>query len=305
MRMILGVDVGGTKIAAGLVSSTGKVSRFVTRPTEGDHDGKYVLATIRKMIAGRVDRSVTAIGVGIAGQVDHERGVLRSSPNLPAGFKNLALAKLLQRDFRLPVVIENDARCFALAEATYGAGKKYNHVVGITLGTGVGGGMVKNRALVRGADNTAGEIGHTTVNLRGASCGCGQHGHLEAHASVSGMARQYRTLTQRTIDAHKIEALFRRGDKHALRIIKGGAHALAVGLTNVLTCANPDCVVLGGGLANFRAYINLALREIPKLVPFPHLAKTPIIFSKLGGHAGIIGAALLTKNHNLQAPSTK
>lgn len=296
MRMILGVDVGGTKIAAGLVSSTGKVSRFATRPTESGRGGKYVLATIRKMIAERVDRSVTAIGVGIAGQIDHERGVLRTSPNLPSGFKNLRLAELLHREFGLPVAIENDARCFALAEATYGAGKKYNHVVGMTLGTGVGGGIVKDRVLVRGANNTAGEIGHTTVNLRGANCSCGQRGHLEAHASVSGMARQYRALTQRTIDAHEIEALFRRADKHALRIVKEGAHALAVGLTNVLVCANPDCVVLGGGLANFRQYINLALREVPRLVPFPHLAKTPILFSSLGAHAGVIGAAILTKN---------
>lgn len=289
--MILGIDIGGTKIAAGLVGATGKVSRFETQPTEAARGAKHVLATIRNMIAGRMDHSVTAIGVGIAGQVDHERGILHTSPNLPGGFGNLCLAELLRREFRVPVVMENDARCFALAEATYGAGKKYDRVVGVTIGTGVGGGMVGGGLLVRGAENTAGEFGHMIIDAAGPLCSCGKRGHLEAFSSLSGIARQFREIA----DARELVQLYQSKDRRARRVVEVGAHALARGLTNILVVANPDCIVLGGGLANFHQYINLALREVPKLVPFVHLAKTPLLFSKLGAQAGVIGAALLTK----------
>lgn len=289
--MILGVDIGGTKIAAGLVNSIGKVLHFETRPTEASRGAQHVLANIKAAIAQHLDRSVTAIGVGVAGQVDHEHGILRTSPNLPKDLKGLRLAKIMEREFRLPVVMENDARCFTLAEATYGAGKKYDRVVGVTLGTGVGGGMTDRGTLIRGAQNTAGEFGHMAVSFDGPACSCGKRGHLEAFSSLSGTARRFHEIS----DARELERLYRSGNRRAARVIQEGARALARGLTNILVVTNPDCIILGGGLANFRVYTNLALREVPKLVPFPHLAKTPIIFSKLGPQAGVIGAALLIK----------
>lgn len=293
--MILGIDIGGTKIAAGLVNQAGRVSGFAIYPTESKRGGKRVLANIKTAISRRLDRSVTAIGVGIAGQVDRERGVLLNGPNLPQDFRNVLLAKILQREFHRPVAIENDARCFTLAEAAWGAGKKYDRVVGVTLGTGVGGGMVGFGTLVRGRDNTAAEFGHMTIGVGGARCSCGKRGHLEAYASISGMTRCYHELSHKTIGPRELERLYRSNNKYAKQIIQDSARALAVGLTNILVVTNPDCIVVGGGLANFRQYINLALREVPKLVPFPRLAKTPILYSKLGPQAGVIGAALLHK----------
>lgn len=293
--MVLGVDIGGTKIAMGLVNRAGRVSRFAIYPTESKRGGKHVFANIKTAISVHLHRSITAIGVGIAGQVDHEHGIYRGGPNLPRDFKNVRLAELLTREFRRPVAIENDARCFTLAEATYGAGKKYSRVVGVTMGTGIGGGMVGFGALVHGRDNTAAEFGHMTVGSGGARCSCGKHGHLEAYASVTGMVRRYRQLVRYAIGAHELESRYLQGDRHARRVVEEGAHALAAGLTNILIAVNPDCIVLGGGLANFRAYTNLTLREVPRLVPFPHLARTPVLHSKLGQHAGVVGAALLTK----------
>jgi glucokinase len=295
--MILGVDIGGTKIGIGLVTKSGVLKSSTSYPTESKRGAAVVLQNIKAAIAAHTNRSVTAIGIGIAGQVDHKRGVFRGGPNLPKNFKNVRLVEMLRKEFRKPVVMDNDVHCFALAEALVGAGKRYRNVYGVTLGTGIGGGLAQNGVVIHGATGTAAEVGHMIINTQrhGLRCSCNQFGHLESYAAGEGMTRRYKQMAKRTINAHELEKLYKHKNKHATRIVTEGAHALAVGLTNILTTANPDCIVLGGGLANFRAYISLALNEVPKLVPFPHLKKTPILHAKLGTKAGVIGAALLTK----------
>lgn len=295
--MILGIDIGGTKIAIGLVTATGALKSSATYPTEAKKGRAAVLKNIKSAIAGHLTKDVSAIGIGIAGQVDHRRGVFRGGPNLPKDFKNIKLAEIIKKEFRKPVFIDNDAHCFTLAEAVLGAGKKYQTVFGVTLGTGIGGGLSRGGKLIPGATDTAAEIGHMIIDFKNPPrCSCGQIGHLESVAGGHGMTRQYQRLSNHAIDSLELERLFKNGDKQAKIVVTGGALALAAGLTNILAVVNPDCIVLGGGLAHFNGFVSLTKKQMPRLVPFDHLKKIPILKAKLGKQAGLIGAALITKN---------
>lgn len=288
--MILGIDVGGTKIAVGLVTASGVVKSYTTHPTESSGGRAHVLKNIKNAIQNHLTKNVDVIGIGIAGQVDNKHGVFREGPHLPKDFKNVPLVKILKKEFGLQVFIDNDAHCFTLAEAAHGAGKKYHQVFGVTLGTGIGGGMTIDKKLIHGADNSAWEVGHMRIAF---PCALS----LGKYSSGTNLARRYKELTQKNVTAQELESLYKKGDTHAKKVIKDGARALAIGLTNVLIVANPDCIVLGGGLARFNKYVSRALHDIPELLPFPHLKKTPILHAKLGQQAGLIGAALLAQQN--------
>src|SRR5512142_2137304 len=178
-RTIIGLDVGGTKIRAGVIARDGKILFSAKIPTETPRGKSVVLENIVKSVRAVWRNDVAAI-------VDHEKGIYRQGPNLPASFKNVPVAAILRRKFHVPVSVDNDVHCFTLAEAKFGAAKRFSTVVGLTLGTGIGGGIVMDGRLFRGRNNAAGEIGHMTVASSGpARCGCGRTGHFEAYGSGS------------------------------------------------------------------------------------------------------------------------
>lgn len=291
--MILGIDIGGTKMGSGLVDGRGRVSHYRKQPTSRRS------ADLRRAIFEIVDsyhnRNLRGIGVAIAGQVDRKQGIFISGPNLP--LKRVLLVSLLERRTKLPVAIDNDAHCFTAAEATYGAGKKYETVFGITLGTGIGGGFVKNKTTHHGATDTATEIGHMVIEGHArVRCSCGKFGHLESLAGGRAMEKRFRAITGRPADLRTIERAYRRGNRAAHTVVADATHALATGFANILTTFDPDCIVVGGGLARFRELWQPAIREARARVPFARAKKIPIIPSKLGDHAAVIGATLLLKN---------
>lgn len=303
--MVLGIDIGGTKIAAGLVTATGALKSSVTYPTETKKGRAAVLKNIKSAIARHLTKDVSAIGIGIAGQVDHRRGIFHGGPNLPKDFKNIKLVEIIKKEFHRPVFIDNDARCFTLAEAILGAGKKYQTVFGVTLGTGIGGGLSRGGKLIPGATDTAAEIGHMIIDFKNPPrCSCGQIGHLESAAGGLGLTRQYQRISGRAIDSLELEKLFKEGDEQAKTVVTEGALALAAGLANILTVVNPDCIVLGGGLTHFSDFVSLAKKQVPRLAPFDHLKKIPILKTRLGERAGVIGAALLASPTNHKPTST-
>lgn len=280
---ILGIDLGGTSIRAGLFRSGGYILKRSERktPASGGKGAflKTVYETIGELRAGRF----AGIGAGIAGVVDHENGVFLGGPNLPKELEGLKLAALLSRRYGAAAVIENDARCFALAEASLGAGKGLKTVFGMTIGTGIGGGLVRAGELVRGSGGAAGEIGHLPVRN-------GQD--LESLAAGPAVEAAYRRLSRRELRASDIVRAERRGDRHAKKALEAGREALVKGFAAVQLLFDPDAIIVGGGLGAATAYWRPAAASVKKL-GFPSLKRIRILPSALGSDAGMIGAALL------------
>jgi glucokinase len=295
-RLIIGVDAGGTKIRAGAVAANGKIVADTRIPTETARGKAVVLKNIIASVRQVWTKDAKAIGIGMAGIVDHAKGVYRQGPNFPAAFKDVPVAALLRKAFRVPVTVDNDVHCFTLAEAKFGAAKRFSSVVGLTLGTGIGGGIVLDGRLYRGRNNAAGEIGHMTIGFgNDAVCGCGRKGHFEAFGSGSAMRKLYKQLSGRDSDPKEVEKAALEGDAKAKETAAIMAEAVAEGLANVIHVLNPDIIVVGGGLAAADIIWKPALAGVAARIVYPALRDTPIVRAKLGGDANILGAALITE----------
>lgn len=291
---IIALDVGGTKISAALVTPDGKIIKRARLATEATRGKAVVLANIIKAVETVWDPSAKAIGVGIAGHTDHKKGIYLTGPNLPKGLRNVALAALLRKHFKKPVSLDNDVHCFTLGESKFGKGKRFSTVVGLTLGTGIGGGIVINGQIYRGRNNAAGEIGHTILSLSSdIHCSCGKTGHFEAFGSGTAMSRLYRG--ERGLSPMDVENLYKSGDKEAKRVFSVMSDAIGAGIANVIHVLNPDIVVVGGGLAKVDNLWKPVEKSVKNHLTYPQLKSTPIVRSTLGGDANLLGAALITE----------
>jgi glucokinase len=262
--MIIGIDLGGTKIAGVLATPSGKVLMDVNIPTESKKGKKAVLNNIRKAIHLLVQSKkvkINAIGIGAPGPILYDKGIVIEAPNLP-GWRKVHLKEIFEREYKVPVFVDNDANCAALAEAWFGAGKNVKHFLYMTVSTGIGGGIVINN--------------------------CGHIGHLEALAS--GTAIRKRT----GIRALALELAARQGDKKALKVIQETASYLAIGIANLINIFNPEMVIIGGGLSNMRELLFKPIRKEYKKYALTLPARSvKIVRAKLGTEAGVLGAAAL------------
>ena len=290
MPMIIGVDLGGTKIAAALAYSTGKVITDLTLPTEAAKGKKQVLANLKKAIytlAQGNKAKITCIGVGVPGPILYDKGIVIEPPNLP-GWKRVNLKKILQDEFKVPVHIDNDANCAALAEARFGAGKKARHFIYMTISTGIGGGIIIDRKLYRGMIGAAGEFGHMIIDSKGFTCGCGNVGCLEALGSGTAIKKRS------GMDAIAVELSARQGDKKAIAVIEETAHYLAIGIANLVNIFNPELVIVGGGVSKMRELLLDPIRKEFKKYALTLTAKNvKIVRAKLGSESGMLGAVAL------------
>lgn len=294
MSLILAVDLGGTKISAGLVDLNGKVKKVIKTETQASAGSKIVLANLYRLISQLITPQIRQIGIAMAGRIDFRKGIVGRSPNIP-GFENFPLIAELKKEFKgKQFKIDNDAHCFVLGESTFGAGKKYRNAVGVTLGTGIGGGIIINRQLYRGANNSAGEFGHTTISSARIKCSCGKFGHLEAMASGRSIENMFLKLTNIKKTATEIEKMAKSGNKTAKQVYLSASYYLGLGLANILKALDPDIIILGGGLSRNQLLIAQALQETRKLVLYHPLKQTKIVKAKLA-HPGLVGAALLFK----------
>lgn len=291
----LSLDVGGTKIAAGLVdSAVWKVIKSVQRPTEA-HLGRVrvlenILASISELAAGKVK----GIGVGFAGVIDHKRGIVLSAPNFSQDLVDFPLAKELVKRFKVPVFVDNDVRCFALAEAVVGVAKGKENVFGMTIGTGVGGSLIIGGQPYRGRDNAAGEIGHATFSLGSlAECGDGQLGHFEATASGSALRKLSSSIVGREMSVTELMTAAETGDAAALAVIAAFRGHLAVGLQNISYLYNPDMIVVGGGVGAHEDLWRPAVAKAAERIVYPGVKRLVVRRSRLGSRANLIGAAML------------
>ena len=316
-RYVMGIDVGGTKIYAGIVDAeTGKVlatARKRTHPERGvDFFSQRLLVVAQEALdAAKLPdgESLLAIGIGIAGQVDRAKGVLLSSPNLARGLKDLALADLLHKQFNIPVVVGNDVEVAAYGEQQFGAGRGYDDFVCVFVGTGVGAAIMQGGQIRRGFTGTAGEIGHTIVQYGGRICGCGGRGHLEAYASRSAVTRvlqaelargrpsKLRDLLKEGDSAIRSKMIARcidEGDELVIETVTEAADYLGAGLGSLATFYNPQCIVLGGGLIEAAPLVleRASLRAHEAALPAATRSLT-IAKCGLGDDSGIIGASWL------------
>ena len=293
-KNVIGIDIGGTKIRVGRVNSAHKIIDSVRVSTESGKGGAAVLKNVVSAVQKVWHKDVGAIGVGIAGLVDHKKGVFLGGPNLPKALRGAKIAALLEKAFKVPVKVDNDVHCFTLAEARVGSGKGKNLVVGLNFGTGIGGGIAVQGNLLRGRNNAAGEFGHASVAFGAQNlCGCGRAGHFEAFASGRAMSRVYQTLTGKVLEPLDVQHAAEKGDRHAKQTLDLMANAMVAGLSSVIHALNPDIIVVGGGLSAVQALWKPVMARLSSQITFPELRTTPVRRSKLGTDANIIGATLL------------
>lgn len=289
---VIGIDLGGTNIRAGIFrSSDYKLIKKITVPTAVKGGKKTILSHLEAVIKRLIRKNTVGIGIGLAGIVNREKGIFVGGPHLPTSFANTPIVRLLTKKFGIPVRIENDARCFTLAEALSGAGRGHAAVFGLTLGTGIGGGFFRAGELISGRE-AAGEIGHLPVADEIPGHPPSKTVDLERAASGKGLEHVYLTLTGKTATAKTIASRDRKGDRAAKKTLDIGRHALMKALSSIQLLFDPDCIIIGGGLGKSTGYWEKAARRVKKM-RFPSLKRINVKRSKLGDDAGMLGAALL------------
>ncbi len=289
----IGVDVGGTKIVAGLVERDGTIVRTERGPTPLDSTESFLMATAELVEAIR-DDTVDAVGIGVPSAIDQRTGQAVFSVNIP--LSDLDVRTWATETFGLPVAIDNDANCAALAEWRAGAGQGTTDLVMITLGTGIGGGLILGGRPYRGWIGAGGEVGHMVVDLNGPHCQghCTGRGHLEPLASGAAAGEIARKLLGQRADSHALVQAARDGDPRALEALRDLGARLGAGIATLVNLLNPELIVIGGG---FGVAFDLLIDSIEDVVRRDGLAPARdvvrIMPAKLGPDAGVIGAAFL------------
>lgn len=306
--MYIGIDIGGMSIKAGVVKESGEIIAKHAVPTPLDGSELFLAAMMEAVngaveAAGILKSEIKAIGIGAPGIVDREKGVLVSEPNIP--YINLNVREYLQKNFSdIPVLVENDANSAALGE--YYMAENAENFVFVTLGTGVGGGIVIGGKLFAGANGIGGELGHIVTHAGGRKCGCGRYGCWEAYASVTGLIKtteEHRNEIKGISPDDKISGrtvfdLAKSGDKDAERVRDMWIDEVAIGIADLVNIFQPDEIVIGGAISKEG---DVLLNPVKKYVNesvfgAEGIKKTEILVSRIGGDAGIIGAAFLYKN---------
>lgn len=311
----IGIDVGGTNVKIALVDKSGKIIYSNSVPTYAKMGYEYTVNNIKQAIkdlmkeTNTIAKDIDGIGFDFPGQVDYKTGVVKLAPNIP-GWVNVPIAQMIEEEFHIPTRIDNDVRCAALGEMKFGAGKGCENFVCITVGTGIGSGLVVNGQLVRGASNAAGEIGHIKLQMKdGLICGCGDTGCLEAYASgpsIVAMAQDYIKGGKSTkfremaaaeggeITPYMVAKAAEAGDPVAKRIFAIVGEYIGIGLTSVINLLNPEKVIIGGGVAEAG---DLLLDPIRKTIKERAMvvagSAVEIVPAQLGNSAGVIGASML------------
>jgi glucokinase len=312
----VGIDLGGTNIAAGIVDENGTIVKKGSMPTGRTRDAEEIIHDMCGLVkdlmiqVGITEGDVHSIGIGSPGTPDRENGVILYANNLK--FRNVPMRDLIQKHINLPVYLENDANCAAIAESVAGAAKEAQYAVIITIGTGIGGGVIINNKLYTGFNGAAGELGHTVIRLNGEPCTCGRKGCWEAYSSASALIAQTiaaaKANPQSQINAlvegdlQKINAktsfdAMRLGDEVGKQVVDNYITILAEALANMVNVFQPEVIVIGGGVSKEGETLLTPLRE--KMSGLTYCAEgvpsTRLVTAKMGNDAGIVGAAFISK----------
>jgi len=300
-KFIIAIDLGGTNLKCALLDSSLKIkakSSFSTKSFDNQHK---LIRGIIDSVAGlifnqKLKRStILGVGIGVPGPVDTQRGIVHFLPNIP-GWKEVRLKKILEQRTKLPVFIDNDAKLMTLAEHEAGAAKNYKNALCLTLGTGVGGGLILNDLLYRGPDNAAGEIGHFPLNEKGPLCGCGARGCLEAYVGNHKIIQGARKLFGSKITLERVSALARDNNPKAIYFWSQMGKKLGLVLSGLVNLLNLEVIVIGGGVSDAGRVLFENIRRTILLRAMRVQAKrVRVLKAKLGNDAGIIGAGYLVR----------
>ena len=313
MKGYIGIDLGGTAIKYGLVSESGEILKkykVVTPAGSKYTDTVSAIASAVQELSSEHGVLVCGMGIGAPGVADGEKGLVLTSGNL--GWENKPLARDLSEKLGIPVTLMNDANAAAFGEYACGAGKEYRSVVLLTLGTGVGSGIVLNGKLFEGNEGAGAELGHEVIRAGGEKCACGRRGCLEQYVSATALIRQ----TKHAMEKDKESSMWllcggdinkangktafdgkRAGDKAAIKVVRNYIRYLAEGLANIANTFRPEAILIGGGISAEGANLTEPLQERVNKLMLGHgrYAPVKILAASLGNDAGLVGAAMLAK----------
>lgn len=310
---VVGIDIGGTKIAAGIVDSQGSVltrNRFPMVARAGPGNGLAAVQSAIQAVLAQTSPGCKVRGIGICspGPLDPYAGVIINPPNLPC-WRDFPLAEIVSEDHHLPVKVENDANAAALAEAKWGAARGYKNVFYVCIGTGIGTGIVFDGTIYHGRSGAAGEGGHMGIDPDGPQCGCGKRGCIEALASGPAIARRAQHLVQSgavsmltdmaggnaaSITSQMVDKALAAGDAAAQAVMRETLDLLSYWLGNIIDLLEPDVIVLGGGVAAMLApYLEQIRERWNDACVNPSPDKIPLVLARYGEESGIAGAAAL------------
>jgi glucokinase len=311
-ELFVGLDIGGTKLAAGIGTGQDELSGEASTPTPRLLRPQEVVESLAELAnlalrkADAIWKEVKGVGISFGGPVDFNRGITVACHHLP-GWNRVPLAKVIKNRLNLPVIMDNDANAGALGEARFGAGRKVEDLFYITVSSGIGGGLIIGKRIYRGTFTLAGEIGHTIFRTEGPLCTCGRKGCLEALASGWSIVRNakealakteekslLRGLSEKSFDAKAVAEAAKKGDAIALEVINNAADALGQGIAAVANILNLPLVVIGGGVAKAGNTLFRPLREAVQNYAMPEIGETvKVVPSELGDRAPLLGAIAL------------
>lgn len=308
-NLVFAADLGGTHLRVALIDENGRILTQLKKETpKGTQPECVVRALVEAEQQSRSDPNVAssrviAASIMVPGAVDKTNSVVVQAPNLPC-LNNFALKHALEEEFGWPVVLENDANAAAMGEMWLGAARGYRNIVCVTLGTGVGGGIILDGKLWRGSDGSAGEFGHTTVNpFGGLKCKCGNEGCLELFASATAIVRMVEEdlphfpqslLKGEKLTAELVHDAGRQGDELAITVFERVGRYLGVGLVNIINLLNPEIIVIGGGVVNgWTLFENAMRQQVADRVFRSQVNCVKIVPAECGDNAGLLGAARL------------
>lgn len=319
----LGIDVGGTKIAAGLVDPQGTILYQTRAPMPAREDAAAGFSALESAINAvfaaqpQAREALAGIGICAPGPLDPFRGIVLNPPNLPC-WHNFPLAAEVQRAFGVCAKVDNDANAAALAEAIWGVGVGFRNVVYATLGTGIGAGIIFDGRIYHGRTGSAAEGGHVSIDYNGPRCGCGKRGCIEALCSGPAIAQRARTRLAESstpsrlregslekLTAEDVAQAFHAGDTLAKQVLEVTADLLTVWLGNMIDLLEPDVIIFGGGIARLMSdFFPRMQLELPKWCINARCCEIPLVLAKYGSDAGIAGAAALCRQQQSTLATT-
>ena len=300
----IGVDVGGTNIKLGLVDRSGVIVARAFLDTKSFYKRKTklidaIVGAIRDLIDEKklVSKDILGIGLGLPGLIDSKRGIVNFLPNVP-GWKNVPLKSIIQKKLHIPTFIDNDVNVITLGEWKFGAGKGYKNLMCMTLGTGVGGGLILNGMLYRGEGFVAGELGHMPLNEKGPDCNCGGSACFEYYVGSGCLLKKAAKIFKRKdIQLPEVFRLAKHGNVRAIRFWEETAVHIGNGLVGVVNLLNLRLIVIGGGVSNNFQFLGKTINAVIRRRAMRVQSKmVKIVRAKLGDDAGIIGAQVLVKD---------